>query len=562
MNIKIVQSRVKALDIKSNYEGMLEEINNVGKSAELIVFPLNALLGEMHNDRILEMGVRDDIEYYQNKLINLETSLALIWGGFDFEEDNIYECIYFRQNEDVKKIYKRSLSNGQYLNDSKYYSLEKSNQGMIILSKFRISISFFDDFSDRSADLNIVLDSSYWHQEVEAKRIEKLQVSQAPTFYVNHVGMQNNGKNVFVYDGGSFLSMNETIYPLFEDFKPASVILKPKEPIPTVDNKNSHYGALIALLRYYDEEIFPFKPNWMVGVSGGLDSSVSIALITRALGKDRVLGVTMPSRYNRQISQDNALSLCEKLNVELLTIPIENLAKETVESLKESDMDASSGLAYENIQARIRGHILMSISSLRNGVIMNNGNKLELAFGYATMYGDSIGALSLLGDLNKLQVSELGQVLNIDFKKDVVPVNLLAEVSDDNIVWDFAPSAELSQDQVDPMKWGYHDFLIEYLMDHSVEEILELYDTEAIYNTKFGKYLKMYGLDNPLEFLKDLDWVVKQFYGSIYKRIQMPPIAVMSDNAFGTGYIETQYPYFPSREYTRLRNKISGSVDA
>ena len=558
MNIKIVQSRVKTLDIKSNYEAMVKEINVAEKSVDLIVFPLNALFGEMHNDRILEKGIREDIQYYQEELLKMETSHALIWGGFRFDEEKVYECIYFRQNNDVKRIYKRSLINGAYLSDSKYYTLNTSNQGLIILNKIKISISFFDDFMEKNSDLNIVLDSSYWHQGVDELRLKKLKSTKAPSIYVNHVGMQNNGKNVFIYDGGSFVSMNDKVYPMFEDFKTDSVVLKPGEEFPVVENKNSIYAALISLICYYDEEIFPFKPNWMVGVSGGLDSSVSIALITKALGRDRVLGVTMPSRYNKQLTQDNAVKLTNNLNVELLTVPIEKLAKETVESLNKVELDASSGLAYETIQARLRGNILMSISSLRNGVIMNNGNKLEVAFGYATMYGDSIGALSILGDLNKLQVSELGKLLNKDFGEEVVPENLLAEISEEDIVWDFAPSAELAQDQLDPMKWGYHDYLIEYLITHSVEEILELYDNKEIYKTPFGKYLKMYGLDDPKEFIKDLDWVVKQFYGSIYKRIQMPPIAVMTETAFGTGYVETQNPYYPSREYERLRKKIVG----
>lgn len=560
MKIKVVQSRVFTLDVKRNFENMIQEIQSTESDVSLIVFPSNALFGKMHNDRILEKGIQKDLVFYQNQLLELDIPQAIVWGGISFEEENIYECIYFRQDEDLKKIYKRTLNDGKYSNESKYYAVGEISQGVVIMNKLKISISFFDDFTEGASDLNIVLDSSYWYQGVKDFRLKKLASTNSPTLYVNHVGMQNNGKNVFVYDGGSFVSMDSKIYPLFEDCKTSSVVLKPNESIPKVNNKADIYSALISLLRYYDEELFPFKPTWIVGVSGGLDSSVSIALLTRALGNERVLGVTMPSRYNKQTTQDNAVLLSKNLDVELLTIPIEELAKETVQSLENVNIDASSGLAYENIQARLRGHILMSISSVRNGVIMNNGNKLEVAFGYATMYGDSIGALSIFGDLNKLQVSALGELLNEDFGKEVVPKNLLAEVSEEKIVWDFAPSAELAQDQLDPMKWGYHDYLIEYLMNHSVVEILNLYDSNEIYDTKFGHYIKMYGLEDPKEFIKDLDWVVKQFYGSIYKRIQMPPIAVMSQSAFGTGYTESQNSFYKSSEYTKLREKILSST--
>lgn len=556
MKIKVVQPRLKTLDIKSNYDKMVREIMDTDTSVNLIVFPANALLGKMHGERIFEDAFLADIKFYQNEILKLEQSIPVVWGGLDFQNDKIYECIYFKYGHDLKKIYKRSLNNGTYFNDSKYYALNKASQGLVILNKYKISISYFDDFVERASDVNLVLDSSFWYEGVEESRLRKLRSTKAPSIYLNHVGIQNNGKNVFVFDGGSFVSFENKIHPIFDNFKEGSLVLDSKVPIPSFEIKENTYGALSALLRYYDEEVFPFKPKWIVGVSGGLDSSVSLALITRALGKERVLGVTMPSRYNKQVTQDNAVNLTEKLGVELLTIPIEDLAKTTVESLKKATLDGSHGLAYENIQARLRGHVLMSVSSLRNGVIMNNGNKLEVAFGYATMYGDSIGALSILGDLNKLQVSDLGKELNEYFKEEVVPKNLLADVFEDKIVWDFAPSAELAQDQLDPMKWGYHDYLIEYLMQHSVEEVMELYESGEIYKTKFGSYVKMYGLNDPKAFIEDLDWIVKQFYGSVYKRIQMPPIAVMSLSAFGTGYVETQDAFYKTLKYRALRDRI------
>lgn len=558
MKVKVVQPRVKLLNIKENYERMKFAIENTQSSVDMIVFPQNVLLGAMHNDHILDDGIQKELAYYQDKLSSLNPDVWIAWGDLCVSNEYIYPSIVLAKDNKIERFYKQTANNTNGLFESKYYHSHSNLNNTVEIADKKVSFSFLDDQleDDQSVDLNVVIDSSFWRKEVKSKRIQCVSQYSNDVLYVNHVGMQNNGANVYVYDGGSFIIRNDKISYLFESFSQGEETINLKKTIISVDQKTNQYQALISLLKQYDEEVFPFKPTWIVGVSGGLDSSVSLGLLVKALGQERVLAVTMPSRFNQETTVNNAKKITTNLGVELLTIPIEDLANQSVETLMSAEIDVSSGLAYENTQARLRGHILMSVSSVRNGIIMNNGNKLETAFGYATMYGDAIGGISILADLNKLDVSHLAEQLNVDFDKEVVPLNLIAEIFDDHIEWDFAPSAELADNQNDPMKWGYHDFLLDYLLEHSVEEVMELYLSGHITKTRFGKYLKFYNLDKPELFIDDLTWVIKQLYGSIYKRIQMPPIAVLSEKAFGSGHVESQIKFFQTSRFKELKKEI------
>ena len=195
----------------------------------------------------------------------------------------------------------------------------------------------------------------------------------------------------------------------------------------------------------------------------------------------------------------------------------------------------------------------MTLSSLENGVVINNGNKIEVAFGYATLYGDAIGALAILGNLNKLELGDLARDVNAIHNQEIIPINLIPVLKDTHVEWDFAPSAELAQDQFDPMKWAYHDYLVDYLLEYSVESLMEKYLDGSIKETLPGKYLTAYGLDDPIKFIDDLEWVVRTMNLAVYKRVQSPPVVRISRLGFGN---ETQGPVLKSHKYEDLKKKI------
>ena len=216
---------------------------------------------------------------------------------------------------------------------------------------------------------------------------------------------------------------------------------------------------------------------------------------------------------------------------------------------------------HENIQAKVRGtSILSNIAGALGGVMVNNGNKLEVALGYATLYGDVNGAIAPLGDLLKVEVWNLARYMNEHVfsragkAQEVIPWELLP---DEKFEIPLPPSAELKDNQIDPMKWGYHDALLAYLLDYKRGSVQALCDAHR-YNRKefeillakalpdknaigaLGYIMKKYGLDKYDTFLEDLKWFLAAMDRAVFKRIQSPPIIVQSKEAYGYDIRESQ----------------------
>lgn len=581
MKIAIAQLRVKANNPQANFE-MIQEIvkKSMGK-ADLIVFPELAIGGYLVGDRMVNQSNIDELMAYNDRIRLLSNEIGIVWGNVYQKNDKLYNAAFFahngewveRANHESAGVYtKHLLPNYGVFDDKRYFEPGDHNFEPFIFKGDRISIQVCEDLWDKSSDLKptqlmmqhspdlmINISCSPWHKHKESMRLEEIrrQNLEIPFIYVNATGMQNNGKNVVLFDGGSMVVSPEAVTYLNSDFKETIEIIDLKSQVSNTPNHDDKmYHALISAIRYFDEEALSYGPKWIVGVSGGLDSSVSIALLVKALGKDRVIGVTMPSQFNRDITKNNAYHLSRVLGFKFLEIPIAAMTDATVESMKLGAYSEVNGLAFENVQARLRGHTLMTVSSLENGVVMNNGNKIEVALGYATLYGDAIGALAILGDLSKMEVGMIGRTLNRIEGREIVPENLIPVELEDRVDWEFAPSAELAQDQFDPMKWGYHDILIEALMHNGLEEVLKSYLDGSIYESDLGKYLTSYGLDKGDVFIEDLQWVLKTMNTAVYKRVQMPPIVMVSDCAFGTSYRESQLQLHLTETEQTLMNKI------
>lgn len=552
MNIIVSQTRIYGQNIKKNFENMKSIIESQDKKS-LIVFPDLALTG---SSGFLISRQSDQIKYLEKchqALIEMSEDKAIVWGSID----NGMKAIFVAYNGMVQKIIKQKLSKDLYFQEALNYDSYLQENNIVTLNGTDYSFSFLGYLKRKEGTVNIVLANSFWIKGIEQKRLVEVESYKNPVVYVNAVGTQNLSKSVFVYDGGSFYKTQKRISIITEPFEEEVCAVDYFQLTYQTDlNFSLILKALVTLIKQFDEEVFSFRPNWIIGLSGGLDSSVSFALLNMAFGNERVIPVTMPSKYNRSIGKKNAQHLAEVFNIELLTIPVEELALETVETIKHENIDVSQGLAYENIKARLRGHILMSISSLRNGIVINNGNKIESALGYATMYGDAIGALSPLADLSKVEVGLLVAEINRQYEREMIPKNLIPVLKEDRVEWDFAPSAELAQDQFDPMKWGYHDILIEMLMRYPAIEILESYEDGSIYQLPIGRYLDVYGLNNAENFISDFEWVLKQLNNATFKRLQMPPVAVLSDVSFGNGFIENQQALFETDAYKELKEKI------
>ncbi len=283
------------------------------------------------------------------------------------------------------------------------------------------------------------------------------------------------------------------------DYAPRS----PARIEPEPDRLASIYNALVLGTRDYVRKN-GFKQA-VIGLSGGIDSALTAAIATDALGKDNVIGVSMPSRYSSEGSKSDAQQLAERLGIRYLTIPIESMFGAALETLDPAFADTQPGLAEENIQARLRGIILMALSNKFGWIVLTTGNKSEMATGYATLYGDMAGGFAVLKDVFKTLVFELSRYRNTLTPGGVIPQNTI----------DKPPSAELRPDQRDDESLPPYPVLDPILRayveeDRSYEELLEM------------------GFDSAT-----VQRVMALVDKSEYKRRQAPPGIKITQRAFG-----------------------------
>ena len=414
----------------------------------------------------------------------------------------------------------------------------------------------------QSCDFSVYCDTDPWV-------CSPYEQKKSPGIALRPVGMRNSGHKVLTYDGATsvYSSGGTLIARLRDDFEEDFALVSLDEQNEIVQPcSDKLLAALVKTIRRFDQQVLPWEPKWVIGLSGGLDSSVVAALLTLALGPERVIGYSLSTAHNTEETKANAAVLAESLGIELRTGSIAPLvdATDMVVSQYGYGQEGSAaieGLALENVQARVRGHLLSTFASLENGVVANNGNRVEAAFGYATLYGDAIGALAPIGDLVKTRLFDLARTINGQPGCEIIPENLLPRETSEGYEWDLMPSAELSEGQRDPMKWFYHDWLVEQLLDSSsVDEgacrVLENYLDDRLANSEVGKWISFYGLDDPQAFVADFDWCISSMKRNAFKRIQAPPAITIASVASVNRGEEQQGDREPSFLMNELRERI------
>ena len=489
-------------------------------------------------------------------------------------------------------IFENALKDNKYNFDIKEYfkpveieiNGEKINLGLTICedawsSNYNLSPM---DILNKSGNVDVFINiSSSPYTLIKDDKRHKMYSDIAkkynkPLIYVNNVGIQNNGKTVYTFDGGSSAyDNNGNIICASNRYEERLYYIEmnlTKKEFPKaikINEENEYkliYDTIIYGIRKFMKSIGINKV--VIGVSGGIDSALSSAVYVNAIGKDNVLLVNMPSRFNSNTTKNLAKTLAENLGCAYMVVPIQESVDFTIKQIencpmikdgKESFLKVSS-FASENIQARDRSaRILSGLAASFGGVFTCNANKTETMVGYSTLYGDGAGFFAALADLWKYQIYELAKYINKNiFKKEIIPEGSI------NIV----PSAELSNAQAidegkgDPIKYDYHDYLFKALMESwnriLPEDILQMYIDETL-EEKIGcekgiikKYFK-----NDLEFIEDLEKWWRQYMGmAISKRIQAPPILAISRRAFGFGNRESQNRVYYTSKYLYLKNKL------
>lgn len=387
---------------------------------------------------------------------------------------------------------------------------------------------------DMQAHMRIMGDAHPW-----TRRDGRLLRATAPAIIVNPVGMSNAGHKVLAYDGASRAVRDDGRCMVLSDrFAEDFAIAERFETCEGTEDLSMEktLDAIVSTMRRFDRDVLGGGSRWVIGLSGGLDSSIVAALLVEAFGPARVVGYNLATHYNTQATRDNAGSVAAALEIDYRTGSIDDVVTATraCAALYGYDDAATDGIVLENIQARVRGHMLSTFAAAEGGVVANNGNRVECALGYATLYGDAIGALAPIADLTKVELFDLARALNGMFGCDAVPANLLPIETEEGLEWEVPPSAELAAGQRDPMKWYYHDWLISELLDVCSGDplpIMERYKDGSLQESAVGKWIRYYGLDDPSAFVSDLEGILALMQRSAFKRIQAPPAIAIASRA-------------------------------
>lgn len=563
MKIYVSQIRILSGQFEKNFNTVKDEITTAkNQEADVIVFPELSLSGTTIMDEWKNNSVIDELLDYNQKIVQLSDGITIIWGNVAHHQGELFNSGYVAQNKEIIFEQNKQFSTSASLGFNKKYFSYKQNLNFDtfqLMDKTCALMINNDLLVHEYTDVDILfhLDNHSFRKEDSLdKKLETISKVNQTIISVNGVGAILGTHHFGLMDGHSFVKHQDEIV-LLNGLGQSESQLVDLETMTTNKTKSVKLlDILVQSIKYIDEEVFSFKPHWFLGYSGGLDSSVSASLLTIALGKERVSGINLVSQYNSETTKSNAANLAQALGTEFKTIYLKELIDATINAFDQP----VDGLALENVQARLRAHILMTEASINNGVVSNNTNKVEAALGYGTMYGDTIGALGLLADLTKMEVAQVAREINEYYNKEVVPYILIPKETETGLEWQFKPSAELKDNQVDPMKWGYHDVIIERLLKepNAKVNILKEYINGQLLDSKIGHYMRDYGLDNPDTFIEDYTWVLNTMARNAFKRAQGVPMIVISESALGLDYIENQQPRIITQEMNQLIQEIKG----
>ena len=519
-----------------NFEKNTAKINSAidkarSEGIDLVVFAELCICGYPPRDFLEFKSFIEECEKSISEIAANCKDIAAIIGAPssnpNIQGKNLFNSAYFLNKGKVEKIISKALLPTYDVFDE-YRYFEPSRKFEVLEFKGeRIALTICEDIWDIEQDPMYVVNPmdelakqkptlmvniaaspfDYDHAEERRKVMRHTaEKYKLPLFYVNHVGAQTE----LIFDGGSMVvdktgNIVQELNYFKEDFRIFDTgNLKAEKKLHKTGSKIERiHDALVLGIRDYFAKMDFSKA--ILGLSGGIDSAVVLALASRALGKENVSVLLLPSQFSSDHSVSDSDEMCKRLGTKYHIIGIKEIFSVIDNKLKPIFAGQPFNVAEENIQARIRGVLLMAMSNKFGSILLNTTNKSEAAVGYGTLYGDMNGGLSVLGDVYKTQVYELANYIN---KSDnCIPENIIIK----------APSAELRENQKDS------DSLPEY---HILDEILFDYIEKRI----GPKELIEKGYDEKLVLR-----ILKLVNTSEYKRHQLPPVLRVSPKAFGVG---------------------------
>ena len=495
---------------------------------DIVVFPELTLSGYPPEDLLFHNGMRRQVGAALERVCAEARGPAVLVGYPEYVGEQIYNSAALLRNGTTLANYRKQELPNYSVFDEKRYFEHGRDTCIVDINGIRVALLICEDIWEPSparaakaagAQLILVINGSPFSLNYQTRREEvvreRVREVRLPVVYLNMLG----GQDELVFDGGSFVMddegvvvqraphFQEAVFAVDVDLKDGRAVPRGGQIEPLLSEEASVYNALVLGVKdYVGKHKFP---GVVLGLSGGIDSALTLAIAVDALGAEHVRAVMMPSRYTSTMSVEDAAAQAESLGAQHDVIPIEGMFDAALAALKSVFAGREPDTTEENIQARCRGLLLMAISNKTGRMVLTTGNKSEMAVGYATLYGDMAGGFAPIKDCSKLLVYRLAQYRNTI--SPAIPSRVIER----------PPSAELRPDQKDSDSLPPYEVLDPILElfiedDLSVDEITSRgYDRAIV-----GRVLDM----------------VKR---NEYKRRQAPPGVRISDRAFGRDW---RYP--------------------
>lgn len=529
MKIALAQINCIVGDMPGNTQKIIDACKYAKQQgAEIIITPELALTGYPPKDLLLQETFSLACDYYLKYLLEKIPEITLVVGHPNYTDNKLYNAAsVLRNGQIVATYYKNTLSRSPYFNETQYFDSGTSSC-IFELAGIRFGINICADFWQHKADAEIkqpdidvllVLSASPYHIYKQVSRHKKtrryIEKTKISVICVNLTG----GQDELVFDGASFAmnaqaeltqqleAFSETVEIVqLEHKQPAASKLTTPQPIIA----HIYQALCLGVKDYVNKNGFP---GVLLGLSGGIDSALTLAIAVDALGSDKVQTVMMSTQYTSDISLHDAQEMAQILDVKYHAFSIETLFELCFNifatEFKISPSECEATTMPENLQARIRGMMLMALSNQTGSIVLTTGNRSELAVGYCTLYGDMAGSLAVLKDVSKTQVYQLCHYRNK--LGPVIPKRIITR----------APSAELKPNQTDQDSLPPYDILdqiIEAYVDHhqGIHDIIARNINEA-----------------------DVHRIIQLIHRNEYKRYQAPPGIRVTPSGFGKSW---QYP--------------------
>jgi NAD+ synthase (glutamine-hydrolysing) len=545
MKIALAQINPTVGNLEGNAQKIIEYIGKAKKQgSELVVFPELAITGYPPEDLLLKPQFITDNINALKKIVKASKGISVYIGFVDRKgpstrlrraqssrsgrRNDLFNAGAFINNGKVIEIYHKNNLPNYGVFDEKRYFKEGTKASVVSFKGVKLGLGICEDIwvedgpykNEARAGAKIILNinASPYHVgkigEREKVLAKRAKATKAHVVYVNMVG----GQDELVFDGGSMVFNNKgKLIASASQYKEELLIVDEKggRIAPKPARLSEIYEALIMGVRDYVEK--NKFGGVIIGISGGIDSALTAVIARDALGSSRIHTIFMPSEYTAQQSLDDSISVTNNLGVKMDVIPIKDVFSQYLSTLAPNFRGKPANIAEENLQARIRGNILMALSNKFGWLVLNTGNKSETSTGYCTLYGDMAGGFSVLKDIPKTLVYKLVNWRNR--KKTVIPQSII----------DRPPTAELKPGQLD------QDTLPPY-------EVLDPIIKAYVEDNKSVQQIITKGFDKAT-----VSKVISMIDRSEYKRRQSAPGTRISHRAFGKDWrlpITNQYKSF------------------